>query len=77
MNERIKTLAEIAKTKVPPGLLVDHWIDKYNEEFAKLIIREAVSVMYANAIDRQVPLDIDKTPTHYAIAILEHFGEKQ
>jgi len=76
MNERIKTLAEIAKTKVPSGLFVNNWIDRYNEEFAKLIIHEAVSVMYTNAIDRQVPPDIEKTPTHYAIAILEHFGEK-
>jgi hypothetical protein len=76
MNERIKALAEIAKTKVPPGLFVDRWIERYNEEFAKLIIREAVEVMYTNAIERQVPPNIEKTPTHYAKAILEHFGEK-
>jgi len=76
MNERIKTLAELAKTKVPPGLFVNNWIDRYNEEFAKLIIHEAVSVMYTNAIDRQVPPDIEKTPIHYAVAILKHFGEE-
>ena len=27
-----------------------------------------------NAIDRKVPPDINQTPTHYAIAVLEHFG---
>ncbi len=74
MNERIKTLAEIAKTKVPPGLLVERWIECYNQEFAKLIVHECVSVMYDNAIERKVPPDIEKTPTQYAIAILEHFG---
>jgi len=76
VNQRIKTLAELAKTKVPPGLFVDNWIDKYNEEFAKLIIREAVSVMYTDAIERAVTPDIEKTPTHYAVAILKHFGEE-
>ena len=44
MNDRIKTLAEIAKTKVPPGLFVNNWIDRYNEEFAKLIIKECASI---------------------------------
>ncbi len=73
MNQRIKTLAEIAKSKVPPGLFVNNWIDQYNEEFAKLIVQEAVSVMYTNAIEREVPPDIEKTPMHYAIAILKHF----
>jgi len=44
------------------------------EKFAELIVRECVKVMYDNAIERKVPPDIDKTPTHYAKAILEHFG---
>ena len=42
--------------------------------FAELIVRECVKVMYDNAIERNVPPDIDKTPTKYAIAILKHFG---
>ena len=46
----------------------------WENKFAQLIVRECVSVMYDNAIARQVPPDINKTPTHYAVAILEHFG---
>ena len=42
MNERIRQLAEQAKTSVPAGLLVNEWIDKYNEIFAELIVRECI-----------------------------------
>ena len=45
-------------------------------KFAELIVRECVKVMYDNAIERKVPPDINQTPTHYAIAVLEHFGVK-
>lgn len=44
------------------------------KKFAELIVRECVKVMYDNAIERKVPPDINQTPTHYAIAVLEHFG---
>lgn len=48
---------------------------KFNQEkFAELIVRECVKVMYDNAIERKVPPDINQTPTHYAVAVLEHFG---
>ncbi len=73
MNQRIQELAEQAKANMPAGLLVERWIEQYNQEFARLIVRECVKVMYDNAIDRQVPPDIERTPTHYAAAILEHF----
>jgi hypothetical protein len=76
MNSRIQELAEQAKSNMPAGLVVERWIELYNQEFARLIVRECVKVMYDNAIDRQVPPDIEQTPTHYAAAILEHFGEK-
>jgi hypothetical protein len=46
-------------------------------KFAKLIVRECVKVMYDNAIERKVPPDINQTPTHYAIAVLEHFGVEE
>jgi hypothetical protein len=77
MNELVKSLADQAKQKVPGGLFVEQWIERYNEEFARLIVHECVTVMYDNAIERKVPPDIDKTPTQYAIAILEHFGENE
>jgi len=73
MNLRIQELAEQAKANMPAGLVVERWIELYNQEFARLIVRECVKVMYDNAIDRQVPPDIEQTPTHYAVAILEHF----
>jgi hypothetical protein len=44
MNERIKQLAEQAKDSVPAGLLVNEWIDKYNQIFASLIVRECALV---------------------------------
>lgn len=53
-------------------------MDEYDRtailKFAQLIVRECVKVMYDNAIERKVPPDINQTPTHYAIAVLEHFG---
>ncbi len=77
MNKLIKSLSDQAKQKVPQGLFVDQWIERYNEEFAKLIVQECVKTMYDDAIARQVPPDIEKTPTYYAKAILEHFGENE
>ena len=75
MNERIKELADKAKEyaewSTPQGL---EWFDNFKEQFAELIVRECIKVMYDNAIERKVPPDIEKTPTHYAVAILEHFG---
>ena len=42
MNERIRQLAEQAKASVPAGLLVNEWIERYNEIFAELIVRECI-----------------------------------
>ena len=47
------------------------------EKFARLVVRECVKVMYDNAIERKVPPDINQTPTHYAVAVLEHFGVEE
>jgi hypothetical protein len=52
----------------------ERWQNEWFDNFAKLLIRECVEVMYDNAIERKVPPDINQTPTHYAIAVLEHFG---
>ena len=74
MNERIKELVKQATTYIEPtSNSGEGWIfDK--EKFAKLIVKECVRVMYDNAIERKVPPDINQTPTHYAAAVLEHFG---
>jgi hypothetical protein len=76
MNERLIELAKQA------GLKKDHASDREYlgdfdwRQFADLVVKECVTVMYDDAIERKVPLDIDKTPTHYVKAILEHFGVK-
>ena len=86
MNEKIKLLAEKSGFLLwedepwkPEGAIVD-WSCNYDgelERFAELIVRECVKVMYDNAIERKVQPDINQTPTHYAIAVLEHFGVEE
>ena len=49
MNHKIKQLAEQAKISVPAGLLVNDWIEKYNEIFAELIVRECISSVGSQA----------------------------
>jgi hypothetical protein len=49
MNEKIKQLAEQAKASVPAGLLVNEWIERYNEIFAELIIEECISSVGSQA----------------------------
>jgi hypothetical protein len=49
MNPTIKLLAEQAKASVPAGLLVNEWIDKYNEIFARLIVQECISSVGSQA----------------------------
>ena len=76
MNERIKLLAEQAFA------VCGKHSNNYNgpafsEKFAELIVRECVTVMYDDAIKRKVPPDINQTPTHYAVAVLEHFGVEE
>jgi hypothetical protein len=72
MNERFKELAQEARllTGWPVG-------EVEYQKFAELIVRECITVMYNNAIERQVSPDIEKTPTYYAVAILEHFGVEE
>ena len=84
MNEQIQALSKQAgfihfASDEDPYTPID-WSCDYTEElekFAKLIVRECVKVMYDNAIERKVPPDINQTPTHYAIAVLEHFGVEE
>jgi hypothetical protein len=76
MNERIQELSDIAyKNHLArnPNSSFGRRSD-YDREFAELMVRECVAVMYDNAIERRVPPDIDKTPAHYAVAVLKHFG---
>jgi hypothetical protein len=76
MNERIQELLIEAHKQTDGGIYNGH-LSVWTEKFAELIVRECVKVMYDNAIERKVGLDIDKRPTYYAAAILEHFGAKE
>ena len=70
--EEVKAENKYATVVVPDPVQRD-----FVEKFARLIVRECVKVMYDNAIERKVPPDINQTPTHYAIAVLEHFGVEE
>lgn len=86
MNERIRELGLQAsalaleeyrirqKTEFAGDVI---YSDIYDQKLAALIVRECVKVMYDNAIERKVPPDINQTPTHYAVAVLEHFGVEE
>ena len=82
MNERLTELYRAARSK--EALASQDKFQSANvllgteiEKFSELMIREGVKVMYDNAIERKVPPDIVQTPTHYAIAVLKHFGVEQ
>ena len=78
MNERIKELAEQAgwgKGETQDDCMACSTFDP--EKFADLIVRECVTVMYDDAIERKVPPDINQAPTHYAVAVLKHFGVEE
>jgi len=74
MNQRTLELAQQAGLKKTHGSDREYMGDFDWRAFAELLVRECVEVMYDNAIERQVPPDIDKTPAHYAVAVLKHFG---
>ena len=75
MNERITQLADkIWAEEYWDNPNTDKLLPAQLNRFAELIVRECVRVMYDNAIERNVPPDINQTPTHYAVAVLEHFG---
>ena len=77
MNERIRSAMLMAKIVKYDPITMERSEELDPEKFAQLIVRECVKVMYDNAIERKVPPDINQTPTHYAIAILEHFGVEE
>jgi hypothetical protein len=80
MNKRIDKLFGQALDEAVPETwttLNPAQLTRLKEKFAELIVRECVRVMYDNAIERNVPPDINQTPTHYAVAVLEHFGVEE
>lgn len=45
MNQRIQELAEQARASVPPGLVVEEWIQVYNIKLGELIVQECISIV--------------------------------
>ena len=76
MNERIRELVRQAGLD-DADFPIENWDNVPLAKFAELIVKECVRVMYDNAIERNVPPDINQTPTHYAVAVLEHFGVEE
>ena len=81
MNERIRQLAEQAKVSVPAGLLVNEWIDKYNEIFAELIVRECYDhckdQLMDNSLAEEAGLDYNDGVMDCAIGLKQHFGVEE
>lgn len=69
MNQRIQELADRAKGKVPAGLDVTQWIEVYNEELARLIVKECGGI-YDKIDNGNSHLGTDD----YLEAIHKHFG---
>jgi hypothetical protein len=66
MTNRIRELAAQAKAAVPAGLVVDKWIEAYNQIFAELIVRECC--------DKFVDMQHQFHPSICAYEIKKHFG---
>ena len=78
MNKRIKDIiGQNCVGEYYAGILCWRFSESQLEKFAELIVRECVTVMYDDAIERKVPPDINQTPTHYAVAVLKHFGVEE
>ena len=73
MNNRIQQLAEEAKKRVPSGLLVDSWIERYNIELARLVIDECIIVIHHQ---ERIPKQFfyPKPAFMHEGAIKQHFG---
>jgi hypothetical protein len=78
MNERIRQLAEQAKASVPAGLLVNEWIERYNEIFAKLIIKECMDICKKHpSRDLENGWFADAVAPNLVQQFEEHFGVEE
>jgi len=72
MNERIRSLAEHAKTyanqctKDIDGDVSWHWMDYYTEKFAELIVKECADVAHRNHYVNRLTLG-DKINKHFGL----------
>ncbi len=77
MNEKlIQQISEKTKKRVPQGLQVNEWIEKYNEIFAKFIIEECIQIIYEQ---EKIPKEFfyPKSATQHESAIKNYFGVEE
>ena len=72
MNERIQQLAEQARASVPPGLVVEEWIQVYNQVLGELIVQECAG-LFPN-VYVEIENEYGHTPVIAADYIKKHFG---
>ena len=81
MNSKIKEFAEQAKNSVPAGLDTVEWIDKYNEIFAQLIVKECYDHCKDQLMDKSLAeeagLDYNDGVMDCAIGLKQHFGVEE
>lgn len=65
MTDRIQELAAQAKAAVPNGLVVDKWIEAYNQIFAELIVQEVFDLIENERYEIYQPV---------MTRVKEHFG---
>jgi len=79
MNERIRSLAEHAKTyanqctKDIDGDVSWHWMDYYTEKFAELIVRECISIMGSEIVYNDNYKEKNNAISDM-MELLKHFG---
>jgi hypothetical protein len=60
-SDLIKRMSDTAKSRVPEGLSVDAWIDRYNKALVELVIQECIDIV----------------PWEYEAEIKQHFGVEE
>ncbi len=66
MTIRIQELAAQAKASVPAGLVVDKWIEAYNQIFAELIIQEVFDLIENERYEVYDPV-ITRVKEHFGV----------
>ena len=83
MNERIRSLAEHAKTyanqctKDIDGDVSWHWMDYYTEKFAELIVRECISIMGSEIVYNDNYKEKNNAISEMMELLMKHFGVEE
>ena len=61
----VDQLSEQAKSTIPLGIEVNEWIDQYNHNFARLIVKECIKAYNDDGYQTEYDQDLK---------VLQHFG---